>query len=119
MKTKSIYLVFHILTIIMVSIVITGCEKTPLSKDNQTDENNILKASVSNGMFYIINKNSGKALDLIINTGNIIQYTYYGNLNQKWQLINVGGGYYRISPLSNNTLSLDIASQSTENGANL
>ncbi len=96
------------------------CEKEELIVPDKSSENYVqLKSTVANGTFYIINRNSGKALDRDASDGNIIQYTYYGNANQQFVLTGVGGGYYRISPVSNTGLALDIAYQSTENGANL
>lgn len=122
MKKKSI---FSILSFIFIMVFFTSCEKDETINLDKSDtselanENIGLKSAVSNGTFYILNKNSGKALDLNVSTGNVIQYTYYGNSNQQWQLTNLENGYYRISPLSNTSLALDIAYQSTENGANL
>lgn len=71
----------------------------------------------SNGIFYIVNRNSGKALDLDSSTGNVIQWTYWGGTNQQWVLTNLGSDYYRISPVYNTSTALDIADQSTDNGA--
>ncbi len=125
MKTKTFCLT-RIIPILAISIfTFTSCEKIEDPAIPENDKNHItsditqLKSTATNGIFYIINRNSGKALDLNVSTGNVIQYTYYQNPNQKWQLTDLGNGYYRLSPLSNTSLALDIASQSTENGANL
>lgn len=101
----------------------TSCEKDELiiPEENSTNvsEQIQLKATVSAGTFEIINRNSGKALDMSTSTGNVLQYSYWGGANQKWILTDLGNGYYRISPSSNSGLALDIAGQSTSNGANL
>ena len=118
---KNLLLTNLFMAVAMMSLFLfTGCEKEELVVPDESSENLVeLKSTAANGTFYIINRNSGKALDLDVSNGNIIQYTYYGNSNQQFVLTDVGSGYYRISPVSNTGLALDIAYQSTENGANL
>ncbi len=111
------------LGMLLLFVFSTGCEsnqelETTLS-DVATADLVLKDAPVSGTTFYIINRNSGRALDLEVSTGNVLQYSYWGGTNQKWILTDVGSGYYRISPVSDSDLALDIASQSTDDGANL
>ncbi len=76
-------------------------------------------ASVSEGTYYILNRNSGKSLDLDVSNGNIHQYSYWGGANQNWIIDPVGDSYFKISSSSDPSLSLGILDQSLENGANV
>lgn len=53
-------------------------------------------ADSSDGHVRLINRNSGKALEVqnssTADGGNIVQYTDYNGANQQWQLVPVGGG---------------------------
>ncbi len=104
--------------------LLTSCDKDDLSPKSEeeplaTESKGLLKSAATNGTFYLINRNSGKALDLNTSTGNVQQYSYWGGSNQKWVLSDVGNGFYRVSPVSNTGIALDIEGQSKENGANL
>ncbi len=125
MKPRSVFMNSLIWGIMSITFLFTGCEKEkePLTSESGPEETTKeafrLKAAPANGTFYIINRNSGLALDLNTSSGNVTQWAYWGGPNQQWVLTSVGGGYYRVSPVSNTGIALDIASQSTENGANL
>lgn len=125
MNTKFFSPISRILSFFLILVFYASCEKQdPITPEESVSaevsmESTGLKSTVTNGTFYIINKNSGKALDLNTSTGNILQYSYWGGSNQKWILTNVGSGYYRISPVYNSDLAIDIAGQSTANGANV
>ena len=125
MNAKSFLSISKILSFILILVFYTGCEKEdPITPEESGPAEVInastgLKSTVANGTFYIINKNSGKALDLYTNTGNILQYSYWGGSNQQWILTDVGSGYYKISPVYDPSLAIDIAGQSTADGANV
>lgn len=61
--------------------------------------------------YKIINKNSGKALDVsggsTSNGGSIIQWDYSGGANQQWSFTSLGNGYFTITN-KNSGKMLDI-----------
>ncbi|WBB80968.1 family 43 glycosylhydrolase [Micromonospora sp. WMMD882] len=74
----------------------------------------------TNAWYVLVNRNSGKALDvynLATNDGaRITQWTRNNGNQQQWQFVDSGGGYYRVkSRLSGKVL--DVANVSTANGA--
>src|SRR4029079_3792138 len=75
---------------------------------------------VSPKQYKFINVNSGKALDITAggtsNGTKVIQYTYNGGPNQMWSFTPTGDGFYKFSPGSNPSASLQPAS-STEGAA--
>jgi hypothetical protein len=77
---------------------------------------------LGSGYFSIINRNSGKALDVnggSTNAGTgIIQWDYSGGNNQQWQLTDIGFGYYKIINRNSNQ-SLDVNGGATWNGGNI
>ncbi|WP_034847137.1 RICIN domain-containing protein [Ruminiclostridium josui] len=82
-----------------------------------------INAPVSNiktGVNYkIINRNSGKLLDVsgasVADGGNVIQWGLTGGTNQQWSFADAGGGYYKIVNRNSGKL-LEILNSSTENG---
>ncbi|MFG3706070.1 non-reducing end alpha-L-arabinofuranosidase family hydrolase [Micromonospora sp. NPDC047670] len=80
-------------------------------------------AAVDTTAWYVlINRNSGKALDvhnLATNDGaRIVQWTRNNGNQQQWQFVDSGGGYYRLkSRLSGKVL--DVYNWSTANGASI
>jgi len=73
--------------------------------------------------YKIVNKNSGKVLDLSgpsgSNGGNIDQWGYNPNASQQyWQLVDLGGGYWKIVNKYSG-LVLDVSGASTANGGNV
>ncbi|MET8349096.1 MULTISPECIES: non-reducing end alpha-L-arabinofuranosidase family hydrolase [unclassified Micromonospora] len=80
-------------------------------------------ATVDTSAWYVlINRNSGKALDvynLATNDGaRIVQWARNNGNQQQWQFVDSGGGYYRLrSRLSGKVL--DVYNFSTANGASI
>jgi hypothetical protein len=72
--------------------------------------------------YYIVNRNSGKVMDVngasTSNGGTIIQYTNHQGTNQQWQEITVGGGYVELVNV-NSGLALDVPNASTSQGTQL
>ena len=73
-----------------------------------------------NAWYVLVNRNSGKALDvynLATNDGaRITQWTRNNGSNPQWQFVDSGGGYYRVkSRLSGKVL--DVSNFSTADGA--
>ncbi len=79
-------------------------------------------AAVAAGNVKIVNRNSGKALDVTgqsTSDGALLeQWDYWGGPNQKWQTVDVGGGYVKIVNLNSGKV-LDVADQSTSDGAQI
>ncbi|MET9632903.1 non-reducing end alpha-L-arabinofuranosidase family hydrolase [Lentzea sp. NPDC006480] len=76
----------------------------------------------ANAWYVLVNRNSGKALDvynLAMNDGaRITQWTRNDGNQQQWQFVDSGGGYYRVrSRLSNKVL--DVSGNSTADGAGI
>ncbi|MFI0793717.1 non-reducing end alpha-L-arabinofuranosidase family hydrolase [Micromonospora rubida] len=76
----------------------------------------------TNAWYVLVNRNSGKALDvynLATNDGaRITQWARNNGNQQQWQFVDSGGGYYRLkSRLSGKVL--DIYNFSTANGASV
>src|SRR4030066_2108912 len=113
MKRKTLFKT-TLLFLFVSSFFFVSCEKENITlKENVNENITRLKAAAVSGSYIIYNRNSGKALDLDTSTGNVIQYSYWGGNNQKWILCAVDNGYFRISPVSNPYIALDVASQST------
>jgi hypothetical protein len=76
---------------------------------------------VSGGTYKLINRNSGKALDVYKksteNGGDVIQWSYNGGNNQKWVITDMGNGYKLINV--NSKKALDVSNSSTENGGDV
>jgi hypothetical protein len=74
----------------------------------------------TNAWYYLINRNSGKALDVYnfstSDGGRITQWTQSTSNNQQWQFVDSGGGYYRIRSRHSGKV-LDVYNWSTANGA--
>ncbi|WP_433382243.1 non-reducing end alpha-L-arabinofuranosidase family hydrolase [Streptosporangium sp. CA-115845] len=76
----------------------------------------------TNAWYVLVNRNSGKALDvynLATNDGaRITQWTRNNGNQQQWQFVDSGGGYYRLkSRLSGKVL--DVYNFSTANGGTI
>lgn len=84
--------------------------------------NEIICEVAANGTYRIINRNSGKDLD--VNAGatndgaNIIQWSWNNGTNQQWELIETQGGYYKIKNVNSGKL-LDVNGGSLSDGANV
>jgi endo-1,4-beta-xylanase len=74
----------------------------------------------TNAWYVLLNRNSGKALDLFnfaTNDGaRITQWTRSNNNNQQWQFVDSGGGFYRIRSRHSGKV-LDVLNRSTADGA--
>jgi hypothetical protein len=75
------------------------------------------------GFYRIMARHSGKAVVVqgasLINSANVVQYTYGGSAtNDEWQLADVGDGYHSVLNRNSN-LALVVQSASTANGANI
>ncbi|XVS61531.1 endo-1,4-beta-xylanase [Actinosynnema sp. CA-299493] len=70
--------------------------------------------------YVLVNRNSGKALDvygLATNDGGrITQWTRNSGANQQWQFADSGGGYYRVKSRHSGKV-LDVPNSSTADGA--
>ncbi len=80
-----------------------------------------LAATVDVNKWYVlVNRNSGKALDvynLATNDGaRITQWTRNDQYQQQWQFVDSGGGYYRLRSRHSGKV-LDVYNYSTANGA--
>ncbi|GAA3747585.1 hypothetical protein GCM10022225_34260 [Plantactinospora mayteni] len=74
----------------------------------------------TNAWYVLVNRNSGKALDLYglaTNDGaRISQWTRNDGANQQWQFVDSGDGYYRLKSRHSGKV-LDISNWSTADGA--
>jgi endoglucanase len=70
-------------------------------------------------IYEISSKNGGKALEVSANSqangGRVQQWGWVSGANQKWKLVDAGGGYVRIVNVNSNK-SLDVAGPSTADG---
>ncbi|QOV39976.1 RICIN domain-containing protein [Streptomyces ferrugineus] len=75
-----------------------------------------------NASYVLVNRNSGKALDvynLATNDGaRITQWTRNDQAQQQWQFVDSGGGYYRIKSRHSGKV-LDVYNWSTANGGSI
>ncbi|BCJ59645.1 alpha-N-arabinofuranosidase [Micromonospora endophytica] len=76
----------------------------------------------TNAWYVLVNRNSGKALDvynLATNDGaRITQWTRNNGNQQQWQFVDSGGGYYRVKSRHSGKV-LDVYNFSTANGASI
>lgn len=83
---------------------------------------NVYAAPDVNTDYKIINRNSGKALDVnaksIADGANVQQWADNGETNQQWSLVSVGSGYYKLVN-KNSDKVLDVYQKSTADGANV
>ncbi|NUT44306.1 MAG: family 43 glycosylhydrolase [Thermoactinospora sp.] len=74
----------------------------------------------TNAWYVLINRNSGKALDVYnfstADGGRITQWTRNNGNQQQWQFVDSGGGYYRLKSRHSGKV-LDVYNLSTANGA--
>ncbi len=73
----------------------------------------------TNAWYVLVNRNSGKALDvygLATNDGaRISQWSRNDGANQQWQFVDSGGGYYRLKSRHSGKV-LDVSGASTADG---
>ncbi|MDA0634872.1 non-reducing end alpha-L-arabinofuranosidase family hydrolase [Nonomuraea sp. MCN248] len=76
----------------------------------------------TNAWYVLVNRNSGKALDLYnlaTNDGaRITQWTRNNQNQQQWQFVDSGGGYYRLKSRHSGKV-LDVYNWSTANGGSI
>ncbi|MFF0467762.1 endo-1,4-beta-xylanase, partial [Micromonospora zamorensis] len=69
--------------------------------------------------YVLLNRNSGKALDVYASATNdgarISQWSRNNGVNQQWQFVDSGGGYYRVKS-RNSSKVLDVSGFSTADG---
>jgi hypothetical protein len=79
-------------------------------------------APVSGSYYKVLNKNSGKSLDVagasLVNGGNVDQWAYTNADQEKWQFVDLGTGYWKIVNKKSG-LVLDVNGASTADGANV
>jgi hypothetical protein len=80
-------------------------------------------STFNSGVNYkVINKNSGKSLDVSNNSvddgATIVQWEYQGGNDQQWQLQSLANGYFSVLN-KNSKKVLDIPGSSTEAGKNI
>ncbi len=88
---------------------------------NTNDQWNI--TSLGAGYFKVINQLTGKAMVATLNAGPVINntdvvqrtYTADANLNDEWQIMDVGSGYYKMVNRANPAVVLDV--DGTANGS--
>ncbi|MBB5114622.1 beta-xylosidase [Micromonospora echinospora] len=95
---------------LLVGGVVVGAVPAPVSA-----------ATVDISAYYVlVNRNSGKALDLYNQATNdgarITQWTRNDGAWQQWQFVDSGGGYYRLRSRHSGKV-LDVTGASTANGA--
>jgi hypothetical protein len=76
-------------------------------------------SQVSPGKYKFINARSGKSMDAGPYSADgvqVNQYTYKASSNQLWSFTPTGDGYYKFSPASYPTSSVDVPSWSTSEG---
>jgi hypothetical protein len=80
----------------------------------------LASASLANGTYKIINRNSGQAMDVtgaLTNNSTLVdQYPYHSAANQQWTVTSLGGSEYKIIGVQSGS-SLDVTAQSLANGA--
>jgi hypothetical protein len=86
------------------------------------DSVTVTSGAMANGTYRIINRNSGKVLDVAnkstANGANVHQWTWLNGTNQQWNVIDIGNGQYNIVGVQS-AKYLDVASASTADGANV
>ncbi len=77
---------------------------------------------LNNGFYKILNKNSGKSLDVYTGKAergtNVQQFGYHGGFPQQWAIRSAGDGTFYIQPRCSGHY-LDVANGSTADGTNV
>jgi Glycosyl hydrolase family 62/Ricin-type beta-trefoil lectin domain-like len=75
-----------------------------------------------NAWYVLVNRNSGKALDVSgVSTSDgapVQQWTRHDGLNQQWQFVDSGGGFFRLRARHSGKV-LDVNGSSTADGADV
>lgn len=128
MKTRSIH---HLLwsIFLLTLFVFVSCQQDELSDEivlnagmKRMQLTSAANLTASNGAFTLINRQSGKALDvdqsLTTNGANIVQWTSNGGDGQQWVLNQNADGFYSIVNVRSGK-GLDVVQSGTENGTNV
>ncbi|WP_455718647.1 cellulase family glycosylhydrolase [Anaerosporobacter sp.] len=106
--------------VMVVSLVFPGSVK--VKADSSSNGITSDSAIVSNEVYKITAKHSGKALDVegaYTNDGaNVQQWTDNGNKQQQWKVVSVGDGYYKLIA-AHSGKALDVAAWGTNDGTNV
>ena len=86
------------------------------------DSITITSGPIANGAYRVINRNSGKVLDVAnqstANGANVQQWTWNNGANQQWNVTSLGNGQYSIAGVQSGKY-LDVNAASTADGANV
>lgn len=95
---------------------------TPTRTNTPVVTNTPTATSAGTIYYKIVNRLSGKALDVkdnsTANGARIQQWDYSGGLNQQWSRVDVGSGYFKVLARSTGK-ALDVVDNSTANGAQI
>lgn len=136
MKTNSILSKLAGFSLLALTFCVSSCRKdTVASKDSSTTIDTLSKRertsaippteipqTVGNGTFYIVNRKSGKTLDVAgfssADGANVAQYAGTGGTNQRWTLTQLSGGYYSVIGV-HSAKGLQVDQAGTADGANV
>ena len=88
------------------------------ASDNGNSSQHWILIKTDNGVYQIVNRNSGMVLDATTSDNNVIQYTNRNSDNQKWKLTGNGSQEYYFVNKKNNRL-LEVYYAETNDGANV
>ena len=78
------------------------------------------RESITNGVYYIRNHNSGKYIDVIgqstESAKTIHQWNFHGAPCQQWKITHVGNNWYTIRPQHAPNMAMDVYNNSSGNG---
>lgn len=101
-----------------ITVSMSGCNKSSGYRIYITQGNS---SALSNGTYKLINRNSGKALDVnnssVADGADVIQWSSGSGNNQKWIITNMGSGYKLINV--NSQKALDVYNNSTADGGDV
>jgi hypothetical protein len=113
---------------VTVSMAATYCIGLAVSSNSSNvntatyDSVTVTSGAIANGAYRIINRNSGKVLDVAsrstANGANVQQWTWNGGTNQQWNVVDIGNGQYNIVGVQSGKY-LDVTGGSTADGANI
>lgn len=77
--------------------------------------------TISDGTYYIRNKNSGKYLDVLSRAATpgatVTQWSFNGYFNQQWKVTYLSDGYYTLEPAHTTGYALDVKNNYSETGS--
>jgi len=100
---------------------VAASSKAPDAAIKQTTDNGNYSqhwkfVKVENGIYEIVNRNSGLALDAGLSNNSVVQYTSKGTDNQKWKITGTTGGCFLFVNKANNRL-LEVINAYTNDSA--